>query len=96
MDGAKKIKEFVKGTIEAIIAKNGDFTCTAMLFASWIKYMTGVTEKGETYEINDPAKDVFTPLAQAINDSNGYDPVIITKECFGDEIAGNAAFVKAV
>jgi len=44
MDGAKKLKEFVGGVIAAIIEKNGDFTCAAMLVASWIRYMTGKDE----------------------------------------------------
>jgi mannitol-1-phosphate/altronate dehydrogenase len=96
MDGAKKLKEFAKGTIEELIAKDSDFTCAAMLFASWIKYMTGINEQGKTFEINDPMKDTFTPLAQAVNESNGYDPVSVTKECLGDEIASNAAFNEAV
>jgi fructuronate reductase len=96
MDGAKKLKEFAKGTIIEIIAKNGDFTCAAMLFASWVRYMTGINEQGETFDINDPMKDTFTPLAKAVNEANGFDPVSITKECLGDEIAGHAGFIKAV
>jgi hypothetical protein len=45
------LKEFVGGSISEIIAKNGDFTCAAMLFASWIKVMTGVDEKGVEFNI---------------------------------------------
>lgn len=63
MDGAKKLKEFVSGVIAAIIDKNGDYTCAAMLVASWIRYSTGKDESGKEIDINDPSKDIFVPLA---------------------------------
>lgn len=79
-----------------LIAKKSDFTCAAMLIASWIKYNTGVNEAGEEVEINDPAKDVMGPLAKAINEANDYDPSSIVKECLGEEIGNNPEFNKAV
>ena len=94
MDGAKKLKEFVGGTIREIIAKNGDYTCAAMLFASWIRIMTGVDEKGEVAIINDGAQDVITPLAKNVNEANGYDPKAVTLETFGEDLAENAEFNK--
>jgi mannitol 2-dehydrogenase len=96
MDGAKKLKEFVGGTISEIIAKNGDYTCAAMLFASWIRIMTGVDEKGEAFTINDGAQDTITPLAKNVTESNGYDPKAVTLETFGPALAENAEFNKCV
>lgn len=46
-DGAKKIKEFVAGTIRDLVAKNADTNFISMLLASWFRYMTGINEQGQ-------------------------------------------------
>ena len=94
MDGAKKLKEFVGGAILEIIAKNGDFTAAAMLFASWIRVCTGVDEQGVEFKINDPAADVICPLAKNVTKENGYDVKAISLETFGEQIANHAEFNK--
>lgn len=53
-DGAKKMKEFVSGTLRDVVAKDGDTKFISMLLASWIRYMTAVNEQGLDFNINDP------------------------------------------
>jgi len=51
MDGAKKIKEFVADTIRDVIKKDGELKFISALLASWIRYMKGVDEQGNSFEI---------------------------------------------
>ena len=88
-DGAKKIKEFVAGTIRDIVAKKGETNYISMLLASWIRYMTAVNEQGVEFSINDPEKDKFTPLAKKIGEETNYDPTEIMMESLGKDIAEN-------
>ena len=81
-DGAKKMKEFVAGTIRDVVTKRGDTKFISMLLASWIRYMTGINEQGIEFTIYDPEKEKFTALAKNIENYN-YDPTEIMVETFG-------------
>lgn len=89
MDGAKKMKEFVAGTIRDVVARGGETKFISMLLASWIRYMTAVDEHGLNFDINDPEKDKFTPLAKKIGVENNFDPTEIMLETFGEDITSN-------
>lgn len=89
MDGAKKMKEFVAGTIRDVVSKDGETKFLSMLMASWIRYMTAIDESGNSFDINDPEKDKFTPLAKKINVENNFDPSEMMSATFGKDIAEN-------
>jgi len=58
--------------------------------------MTAVNEQGASFEINDPEKDKFTPLARKISQENGYNPTEIMLESLGQDIAENEEINKEV
>lgn len=60
------MQEFVAGTIRIVVEKQGETKFISMLLASWIRYMTGINEQGIEYNINDPEKEKFTPMAKKI------------------------------
>lgn len=56
--------------------------------------MTGVDEKGVEFNIQDPQKDVITPLAKNVTKENGYNVKAVTLETFGEAIAEHEGFNK--
>ena len=96
MDGTKKMKEFVAGTIRDVVSKGGETNFLSMLLASWIRYMTGIDESNVKFEISDPEEKKFTPLAIKINAENNFDPTEIMMETFGADIAENLKIKKEV
>lgn len=57
MDGTKKMKEFVAGSVKELIPNKKDVKCAGMLLASWIRYLQGTDENGKDIEVIDAFKE---------------------------------------
>ena len=59
-------------TIKAYIADPGlnasDLKFIPLVFAGWIRYLTGIDDKGETFELSsDPMLDKFVPMVKGLS-----------------------------
>ena len=65
MDGSQKIPQRWLGTVTDQLSAKRDISLLALCLASWLRYLQGYDESGQTYEINDPLaltlKDQFNP-----------------------------------
>lgn len=94
MDGSQKLPQRLLGTIGDGLAANRAVTRAALGVAGWMRYVTGVDERGDTIDVRDP----HAPRLRAIAESAGSDPrrlvdgYLSVREIFGDSLPRNASF----
>lgn len=98
MDGSQKLPQRLLGTIRDRLAKGQGIARLALGVAAWMRYVTGVDEKGEPIEVRDP----LATRLMAIAANAGEDPrrlfegLVEVGEIFGADLPANAAFREAV
>ena len=98
MDGSQKLPQRLLGTIRDRLEADLGFAGLALGVAAWMRYVTGIDEKGEAIDVRDPLADRL----RAIADEAGRDPealfdgLVGVTEIFGTDLAGSRPFREAV
>ena len=98
MDGSQKLPQRLFGTIRDRLAAGQSIQRLALGVAAWMRYVTGIDEKGEPIDVKDP----HAARLRAIADAAGRDAekladgLLGLPEIFGTDLPGNAAFRAAV
>jgi fructuronate reductase len=98
MDGTQKLPQRLLGTIRDQLAAGGSFTRLALGVAGWMRYVTGVDEKGEPIEVKDPMAMRLRGIADAAgsNAARLSRELLDVTEVFGTNLASNAPFSEEV
>ena len=94
MDGSQKLPQRLLGTIRDRLAQGLPVTRAALGVAAWMRYVTGVDEKGSRIDVRDP----LASRLRTITDSAGGSPAAIVDgllgvaEIFGDDLPRSDAF----
>lgn len=96
MDGSQKLPQRLLETLREQLAGNGHIDILCLGVAAWIRYVSGVDEKGAVIEVSDPlAKDL-----RAACDANQGNPagmvkaVVGIQKVFGADLINEARFVE--
>lgn len=98
MDGSQKLPQRVCGTVRERLAAGGSVRHLALVTAAWIRYVTGIDERGQAFTVSDP----LAPRLKAIADTADQNPEALVEgylgvsEIFGDDLASARPFVEAV
>ncbi|WP_118183430.1 mannitol dehydrogenase family protein [Paraburkholderia phosphatilytica] len=94
MDGSQKIPPRLLGTIAARLDANQPFARLALAIAAWMRFLRGVADNGERFEISDPMAARLTSLAASAGTSHDalMQALLGVHEIFPAELAGNARF----
>ncbi len=98
MDGSQKLPQRLLGTIRDRLAADQSIQRLALGVAAWMRYVTGIDEKGEPIDVKDP----HAARLRAIADAAGRDAekladgLLGLPEIFGTDLPSNAAFRGAV
>jgi len=98
MDGSQKLPQRLLGTIRLRLAKDLPVTRLALGVAGWMRYVTGLDEKGRAIEVKDP----MAARLRGIADIAGRDVaqlvrgLLSVKEIFGDDLQHNTVFSTAL
>jgi fructuronate reductase len=93
MDGSQKLPQRLLGTIRDRLARNLPVTRATLGVAAWIRYVTGVDERGGRIDVKDP----LAARLQAISKSAGAsatrlaDGLLAVTEIFGNDLPRNDA-----
>lgn len=95
MDGSQKLPQRLLETLREQLSGNGHIDILCLGVAAWIRYVSGVDEKGQAIEVSDPlAKEL-----RAACDANQGNPAAMVKavvsitKVFGDDLIHNEKFV---
>lgn len=95
MDGSQKLPQRLLQTLREQLKGQGHIDIICLGVAAWIRYVSGVDEKGEPIEVSDPLADT---LRQACDSAKG-DPasmvkaVVGIKDVFGPDLINETVFV---
>ncbi|CAM1500507.1 Fc.00g096690.m01.CDS01 [Cosmosporella sp. VM-42] len=94
LNASGKIPQFIMPSIAEQIWVNGPFRRLCFVAAAWFRYINGVDDKGNSFEVEDPMLDELQALAKA----GGNDPrqLLSLKMLFGDDLRGDKRFLDEV
>ncbi|TDZ21459.1 Mannitol 2-dehydrogenase [Colletotrichum orbiculare MAFF 240422] len=89
-----KIPQFIMPSIAEQIWVTGPFRRLCFVAGAWFRYLNGVDDKGEAFEVDDPMKEELQALAKA----GGNDPrsLLSVKVLFGDDLRSDQRFIDEV
>ncbi|ODT70030.1 MAG: mannitol dehydrogenase [Pelagibacterium sp. SCN 63-23] len=98
MDGSQKLPQRLLGTIRDRLRAGQGIERLALGVAAWMRYVTGVDEKGNEIDVRDPlALRMHAIAADAGDDPETlFDGLAALSEVFGTDLAENAPFRAAV
>ncbi|HEY8383824.1 MAG TPA: mannitol dehydrogenase family protein [Microvirga sp.] len=65
MDGSQKLPQRLLGTIRDRLAVGAPFPRLALGVAAWMRYVTGIDERGQPIDVRDPMRDRLRDAAKA-------------------------------
>lgn len=96
MDGSQKLPQRLLETLREQLASNGHIDILCLGVAAWIRYVSGVDEKGAVIEVSDP----LVKELRAACDANQGNPAGMVKavagiqKVFGADLINEARFVQ--
>ncbi len=98
MDGSQKIPQRFLGTVRAQLTNGGSISACCFGIAAWMRYISGRSEQGNDYIVQDPLAERLAAVAR----EHGHDPVALTakllgfSEVFATDLPQNPDFVNEV
>ncbi len=98
MDGSQKLPQRLLGPIRDRLAQGAPIDCLALGVAGWMRYVTGIDEKGEPIDVRDPLAELLRDIADRAGPSaERLAPALIAvEEIFGADLAADPRFQEAV
>jgi fructuronate reductase len=98
MDGSQKLPQRILGPIRDRLAKGLPIERHALVVAGWMRYVTGVDERGRLIDVRDP---LLQSIRDVLKDAGRDVPRIVgallgLKTIFGDDLPANQRFRLAV
>ncbi|MFC0010666.1 mannitol dehydrogenase family protein [Devosia nitrariae] len=94
MDGSQKLPQRLLGTIRDRLKAGQTITRLALGVAAWMRYVTGIDEKGETIDVKDPMATRLMAIAANAGDDPErlFDGLVEVTEIFGRDLSENGTF----
>ncbi|EMF4355516.1 fructuronate reductase [Providencia rettgeri] len=97
MDGSQKIPQRFGGSLRYHLAQGGDLKWIALGIAGWIRYVSGVDEKGNLIDVCDPLLDTLKAIYDTHEQHVSIVPAILSIETiFPSDIGQNPQVISAV
>jgi fructuronate reductase len=97
MDGSQKLPQRLLNTIRARLAANAPSPRLALGVAAWMRYATGIDEKGGAIDVRDPLAARIKQATQGISEAAALvETYLGFGEVFGADLPMDARFREAV
>ena len=98
MDGSQKLPQRLLATIRERLALQADISCLTLGVAAWMRYVTGVDEKGSAIDVRDPLRGDLRTRADAagLNAARLAPALLAVEPVFGKDLRDNQLFATAV
>ncbi len=98
MDGSQKLPQRLLGTIRDRLAAGQGIVRLALGVAGWMRYLTGIDERGGAIDVKDPLAARLRTLADAAGGDADklVDGLLGVQEIFGTDLPGDVLFRQAV
>jgi fructuronate reductase len=94
MDGSQKLPQRLLGTIRDRLARDLPVTRAALGVAAWMRYATGVDERGNRIDVRDPMAGRLRQISESAEGSAArlVDGLLRVTEVFGEDLPRNDSF----
>jgi fructuronate reductase len=98
MDGSQKLPQRLLGTVRDRLRDHASIARLSLGVAAWMRYVTGIDEKGAPIDVRDPMAARLRDLADRAGGSaeNLASALFGVREIFGDDLPGDPRFTGAV
>lgn len=97
MDGSQKLPQRLLNTIRKRIESGLSFDRLALGVAAWMRYVTGVDEKGSVIDVRDPLAAELKNRAENKSSADElFGALIGLEQIFGNDLPENASFQRSV
>ncbi|EIM24692.1 mannitol dehydrogenase family protein [Microvirga lotononidis] len=98
MDGSQKLPQRLLGTVRDRLRDGGSIARLSLGVAAWMRYVTGVDEKGSAIDVRDPMAARLRELADRAGGEAGSlaNALFGIREIFGDDLANDPRFTQPV
>lgn len=97
MDGSQKIRQRLLGPVRDQLRLGGPIECMTLGVAAWLRYVSGVDERGHAFEVQDPLAETLRSVARSGGDaSEVVARALPLGELFDRELAESARFREAL
>jgi fructuronate reductase len=97
MDGSQKLPQRLLNTIRARLAAKAPFARLALGVAAWMRYATGLDEKGAVIDVRDPLAARIKQLTRSVGDASALSAAYLDlSEVFGADLPADPRFRDAV
>jgi len=98
MDGSQKLPQRLLGTVRDRLRENAGIGRLSLGVAAWMRYITGIDEKGAPIDVRDPMAARLREIAERAGDSAEKlaESLFAVREIFGDDLPKDARFTGAV
>jgi fructuronate reductase len=95
MDGSQKLPQRLLETLREQLSGNGNIDIICLAVAAWIRYVSGVDEKGNAIEVSDP---LAAELRKRCDENTGnpramVNAVVSLQQVFGSDLINETRFV---
>jgi mannitol-1-phosphate/altronate dehydrogenase len=96
MDGSQKLPQRMLNGIRWHLANGSDWPLLALGVAGWMRYVSGVDDRGEPIDIRDPLREKIASRVAQSSEQERVAALLTLKEIFGDDLPANPVFVDSV
>jgi fructuronate reductase len=97
MDGSQKLPQRLLNTIRKCLENGLPFDRLALGVAAWMRYVTGIDEKGNAIDVRDPlAAELKARTANRNSADQLLSALIGMEQIFGKDLPENEVFIRAV
>lgn len=98
MDGSQKLPQRLLETLREQLRGNGNIEIICLAVAAWIRYVSGVDEKGNAIEVSDPLAAKLREItdANAGNPAATVEAVVSLSQVFGTDLINEQRFIDGV
>ena len=93
MDGSQKLPQRMLESIRWHLEHGGDWSLLALGVAGWMRYVSGVDERGEAIDVRDPFIEKINARVAQSNEENRVAALLSLNEIFGVDLPQNPVFV---
>ncbi len=93
MDGSQKLPQRLLGTVADNLAAGRDVTLLALAVAGWMRYVSGVDEKGLAIDVRDPLAEKLRHASDGgTSPEQKVDALLAMEEVFDPELLNDSSF----
>jgi len=96
MDGSQKLPQRMLEGIRVLIERESRWPLLALGIAGWMRYVSGVDERGNSIDVRDPLSDKIRSRVENSSDDERVNALLTLSEIFGSDLPKNPCFVTAV